>query len=317
MTNQQMLAARTGRLVEAVGNAGKNVWRIRIISAGEGSSAFYPAEVLERDGRRAFPLGTKIYMNHPSMSENWDRPERDAEKIVGKIVSIVEYDETDQSLYCEVEFSDDPKFVRYLEQFHDVLGMSIYAYAEFDEFVTIGEYTGDVVTHLLESPLNSVDIVTVPGANGAILKRVSEGYKAFATKGTKAPTAEATATNPQPEGQKLDKELSDALGALPALVAEAVANALAPKTESPSEDAIGAGLELVAESGLPKEARAVAYKAIREGAKPEEAIATQKTLVESIKAAVQAEADAANDNAGGRPLAESAGDITFRGYGGK
>ena len=300
---QRFLRENRGVLAEAVGDATSGIWRIRVISAGEGSSGLYPAEVLERDGKRAFPIDTKIYLNHPTYEETWDRPERDVEKICGHTISEVEYDPTDQSLYVNVKFGREHRV--FIEDFHTVLGMSIYAFAE-SEIGTVGEFTGEVITHLLEHPFNSIDVVTVAGAKGAIISQVSEGYKAFVNKGTSA-VAEAAAPTPNTEGQKLDKELKEALDALRTDIVAAVAEALKPATVEPVEEStLTVEIELVAESGLPKEARAVAYKAVESGTPAAEAIASQKTLVESIEAALQARREAADPPAG-----HSLGGATF------
>src|SRR5690554_7670050 len=55
----------------------KGIWRIKLIEGDvHGSSGYYPASVLERDGATAFPAGTHIYLDHPTWEEDWQRPER-------------------------------------------------------------------------------------------------------------------------------------------------------------------------------------------------------------------------------------------------
>lgn len=61
--------------------ASDGTFPIRLIRPGWGSSGYYKPEVLERDGARAWPKGTKMYANHPSLSEERDRPERDIRDI--------------------------------------------------------------------------------------------------------------------------------------------------------------------------------------------------------------------------------------------
>lgn len=293
-----------GTVAEAVG-AGTGIWRIRIISAGQGASAYYPAAVLERDGRKAFPIGTKSYLNHPTMTEGWERPERDVEKICAKQVSEAEYDPTDQSLYANYQFTG--KYQRMIGELYEVLGMSIYALAEY-EIDTIGEYTGKIITSFVESPMNSVDVVTVAGANGAIIAQVSEGFRAFGSKGTSA--QEASAPTPQQKESELDKAamlaaFAEALAPLTLAVA-----ALTPKpAESVKESTLAAEHELVAESGLPKAVRAVVYKAIEGGASAAESIASQNILVEAITAdiAAKAAATATATEAAAAALAAAAG----------
>ena len=45
--------------------------------AGRGTSGYYPAEVLERDGPKVFPAGTKNFWNHQTDAEEAARPEGD------------------------------------------------------------------------------------------------------------------------------------------------------------------------------------------------------------------------------------------------
>ena len=50
---------------------------LELMTPGWGSSGYYSAPVLEAAGRdRVFPAGTHMYIDHPSASEDRDRPER-------------------------------------------------------------------------------------------------------------------------------------------------------------------------------------------------------------------------------------------------
>ena len=301
----------SGRLAEAVGDSGSRTWRVRLISAGTGSSAHYPAEVLERDGKVAFPIGTKAYLNHPSYDESWNRPERDVEKICAKQVSEVEWDATDSSLYANYEFGREHTV--FVEDFHDVLGMSVYVYAE-SEFDTIDEYTGPIVTRLLEDRENSCDVVTVAGANGAIISRVSEGFKSFGRSGN--PVRETTAP-PTTEGKQLEiKDVTEAIAAGNAALVTALVEALKPKAAEPVlESNLAAEFKLAAEADLPKEAREVVFTAIEAGVPAVEAIAAQTKLVESLTKAIK-EAAGRPDDIAGRQLESGAG-YRLGGFGGR
>ena len=48
---------------------------IKLIAPGKGSSAFYPAEVLKRDGPKVFKAGTPMRIDHPTRAEEASRPE--------------------------------------------------------------------------------------------------------------------------------------------------------------------------------------------------------------------------------------------------
>ena len=89
------------------GKTGK-LWRARILEANvQGSSAYYPAEVLERDGSRAFPADTPVYMNHPTADEKWNQPERDAEKIIGYLATEAVFEA--DGLYANIHIYSDKR----------------------------------------------------------------------------------------------------------------------------------------------------------------------------------------------------------------
>ena len=57
-------------LLDAAQSEPKGIWRTRIIEADvQGSSGYYPADVLRRDGPIAFPAGTHVYLDHPTSDE--------------------------------------------------------------------------------------------------------------------------------------------------------------------------------------------------------------------------------------------------------
>lgn len=64
---------------------------LRIIQPGWGSSGYYPAEVLERDGPRVFKKGLKIYADHPTPTEEAERPERSVHDLAAELVSDAQW----------------------------------------------------------------------------------------------------------------------------------------------------------------------------------------------------------------------------------
>src|SRR6185369_1053821 len=79
----------TIRLTEA-----KADYEIKLIAPGKGSSAFYPAEVLKRDGPNVFKAGTHVYLNHPTAAEEAARPEGDVKNLAGVLATGAEYHES-------------------------------------------------------------------------------------------------------------------------------------------------------------------------------------------------------------------------------
>lgn len=229
---------------------GGGKYRIKIIEAGQGSSAFYPREVLERDGAKAFPAGTKIFANHPTEQESYDRPERDVTKIVGKTLGDAFYE--DGALFTDVYFSE--KFAKHVEEFKDTMGMSIYASGKSESMEVDGDIK-NVLVEFYEDPFNSVDVVTVPGAGGAILERLTESYKRAIS--VEEPTVALTEGEDEKGNVVEENKVLEAIAGLTALVeslldvkkeevkAEADAEAVALEAEARIEayDAAVAAIE--------------------------------------------------------------------------
>ncbi len=157
-------------------STGNGRYKIRIIASDvQGSSGYYPHDMLSENVAIAFPKGTKIYADHPTDDEALARPERSIERIAGKFTSDP-WMETDGA-YAEVQFGG--KYKQIVEDFHDIIGMSIYASGD-KESMTVEGVERDVVTRINPSPLNSVDLVTVAGAKGAVVEALAESFSAAA-----------------------------------------------------------------------------------------------------------------------------------------
>jgi hypothetical protein len=140
-------------------------YEIRLISPGKGSSAFYPKEVLQRDGPKVFKAGTHVYLNHPTAAEEASRPEGDVKNLAGVLSTAAEWKESHAQgpgLYARMKvFADHGQMV---EEKAPHVGMSIRAsgIAEAGR-----KHDGLPILKELTSA-ESVDIVTKPGARGAI-----------------------------------------------------------------------------------------------------------------------------------------------------
>ena len=141
-------------------------YEIKLIAPGKGSSAFYPAEVLKRDGPRVFGAGTHVYLNHPTSAEEAARPEGDVNNLAGVLTSGAVYHENHAKgpgLYARMKvFSDHAATV---EEKAPHVGMSIRASG-----VAESGKSRDGVPVLKElTHAESVDVVTRAGAGGMIL----------------------------------------------------------------------------------------------------------------------------------------------------
>lgn len=140
--------------------------KIKLIAPGKGSSAFYPAEVLRRDGPKVFGKGTHIYINHATAAEEAARPEGDWHKLAGALDAPAYWDESAKQgpgLYGDALFTSD--HAPLIKEKAPFTGMSIRAsgVAESDK-----KREGLPVLKELTSA-ESVDVVTRAGAGGMIL----------------------------------------------------------------------------------------------------------------------------------------------------
>lgn len=168
------------RIIEAtkgkVESKGKGIFRLKIISEGQGSSGYYTRELLENYGTEVFSKGTLSYANHSTMEEL--EAGRDITKIVGKLNSdaVLEEDEDGKAaLYAEYKVR--PEWIDFVEEYKDSIGASIFVSGEAVE----GEIDG-VKTFIVESldaddPYKSVDLVAAAGRGGKV-ERMLEAYKA-------------------------------------------------------------------------------------------------------------------------------------------
>lgn len=149
------------------------VYRVRIIKSNVmGSSGYYSSDVLEAFGREAFPAQTFSHIDHPTLSEQEDRPERSVLTLGGYTVGdpIVEAD----GLYVDMKFAG--KALEVVENFGEVIGLSIRAKGDIEESERDGQTIREVKA-IYPSPLNSIDLVTVPGAGGKIIGALTESLR--------------------------------------------------------------------------------------------------------------------------------------------
>jgi hypothetical protein len=262
-----------------------NKWRIKVIQSGWGSSGYYGSEMLKEYGPAVFATGTKVFMNHPSASEDSDRPERDVHQLAGKLISDAVFME--DGLFADVEFYSH--YAPIIKEMAGDVGLSIHALGE----ATLGEAEGregPIIESLVADPLTSVDVVTVAGAGGKFISLL-ESYK---SQGTPTNLVEESAM----EGNRMSitkEELEAAVADLKDAFVEAIsplresvsvlveaatpAEADTEIQEVPSLDPVEVA-EKFNESGLPK----VALMRVSEGLKSETNTKTVDELIEEEKA---------------------------------
>jgi hypothetical protein len=156
-------------LVESAGDSVR--MPIKLIAPGKGSSAFYPAEVLKRDGPNVFTKGTHIYINHATSAEESARPEGDWHKLAGALESNAYYDEAGKAgpgLYGSALFTSD--YAPLVKEKAAFTGMSIRA----SGVAEAGKMRDGVPILKQLTGAESVDVVTRAGAGGMILTEAAK-----------------------------------------------------------------------------------------------------------------------------------------------
>lgn len=141
--------------------------QIKFIKPGWGSSGYYGKEVLERDGPVAFPVGTKMYWDHPTIQEEKDRPERSLRDLAAVTTSKPVYMENGKEgpgLYANAKLRSD--FAKPLEELAQHIGVSIRASGAGYKGEAEGR-KGNIIEKIVGG--KSIDFVTEPGAGGQII----------------------------------------------------------------------------------------------------------------------------------------------------
>ncbi len=141
---------------------------IKVVQPGWGNSGHYSAEVLERDGPKAFPVGTPMFWNHPSLSEAQDRPERDLRDLAATTVSDAYWQESGNAgpgLYADAKVFGD--YSAAVDELAPHIGVSLRARGEATHGEAEGR-TGPIVERISEGL--SIDFITSAGAGGQVVE---------------------------------------------------------------------------------------------------------------------------------------------------
>lgn len=141
---------------------------VKLIAPGWGSSGYYPAEVLERDGPTLFRAGTKMYWDHPTVTEEMERPEGSLRNLAAVLVSDARWD--GQGPEGPGLYADAKVFEGYQQAVNEMaphIGVSIRASGRAAQGEAEGR-RGPIIQALTAAA--SVDFVTEPGAGGKIVQ---------------------------------------------------------------------------------------------------------------------------------------------------
>lgn len=165
----------SGALGEALGvtPTGGQKREITVIEAGWGSSGFYPREVLARDCAKIYPVGTHMYLNHPTESEDYERPERDVRDLAA--VTTGECYMKGDAVMAECEVFEH--YAPLIDAIAPHIGCSIRAMGEAEQGEVEGR-KGPIIRALDEGV--SIDFVTRAGAGGKVGAKLLESARGVA-----------------------------------------------------------------------------------------------------------------------------------------
>lgn len=186
---------------------------IKIIAPGWGSSGYYGADVLKRDGPQVFTKGTKGFWDHPTATEEAERPEGSLDRLASELVGDARY--LDSGPAGPGLYADAKIFKPYAEAVNELaphIGVSIRAAGRTRQGEAEGR-KGPIVEQLVAA--RSVDWVTVPGAGG----RVVEMFEAARANRAAAPVNQSEQGG-QMDTKEFEGKLQEAQTQIAALAAE-------------------------------------------------------------------------------------------------
>lgn len=255
---------------------GDGKYRIRIIVPGQGSSGIYTAENLA-ESAPLFKAGTEMFIDHPTETEEWERPERSIRDYAGVFLEDATVGE-DGALYtvCKV-FSGVNELIK---DKWEHIGVSINAWCAdpISENGIVPPIAG----------VRSVDFVTTPGAGGAIVDLLESNRNDNYVK---------EAGMDKEIESKFDELKASLIEALNSKLEAAVAAIQEAKAEEPTEEAsvdVDSVLEAgrkIAESGLPEAAIVRVREAMKAGADVDSALESERAYLKEAVAATATPVD--------------------------
>lgn len=155
---------------------------IKVIQPGWGTSGYYPAEVLERDGPRVFTKGLHMYWDHPTQREEAERPERELDDLAAVLTSDARWQANGPKgpgLYADALVMEH--YRGKVDELAPHIGVSIRAFGTAKQGEAEGQQ-GRIVDTLTAG--RSVDFVTAAGAGGEILTLFESARKPRAVSAT-------------------------------------------------------------------------------------------------------------------------------------
>lgn len=240
----------------------------KLIEPGWGSSGYYPREVLKRDGPKIFLAGTKQFWNHPTATEEAERPEGDLNALAAELISDARYLDgpAGEGLYADAKV-----FAPYQEAVNELaphIGLSIRATGRAVQGEAEGR-KGPIITALTAA--KSADFVVLAGAGGQIIQM----FEAARAKAALIPNSKEVEVN--------EKEFKEAIGRVEAENLKLRENLIARDARDLVRLALG-------KSSLPAVSQERLLESLSAPPPTKEGALDGVALAERVKAGVEAEA---------------------------
>lgn len=161
LTKTLITEALTGKPVQT-GEPGR--YLLRIIDAGEGSTAIYPPAVLKQAAAdRIFSLGTQMHLDHPTEAEERERPIRSMKDLAAVFIEDAYFNDEAQALDVPIKVA--APYQPLIEDLWEHIGASIHAFIEAED-----KPGKPVAKRFVPDPRNTVDFVTKAGRGGRVLE---------------------------------------------------------------------------------------------------------------------------------------------------
>lgn len=140
---------------------------ICVATPGWGSTGYYSADLLKRDGPRIFPAGTQMFWNHQTEAEMAERPEGDLRNLAAITTKPAEWKNGAQGLGLYTRAKIREAYASDVKELKDDIGVSLRAFGKF----TLGKAEGQegkIIQEFVKG--KSIDFVTRAGRGGKVLE---------------------------------------------------------------------------------------------------------------------------------------------------
>lgn len=148
---------------------------VKLIGPGWGSSAYYSKEMLKRDGPNVYTKGLHMNWNHPTETEEAERPEGDLNNLAAVLTENAHWEDNGvkgPGLYAKAKVFSD--YATQVAEKGEDIGLSINAAIRTHEGTAEGK-TGRIADQMVHA--YSVDFVTKAGAKGAPIVPARESIR--------------------------------------------------------------------------------------------------------------------------------------------